>query len=103
MRRFIAHRHGLPVLQGLNGAEGMISIRDTEALLEGMIQIMQQRHIQGNVHRAPPLVDNLIHLLQKLGDASGWLGIPMQSNLLAENNYPRVRPQLVPPILTSVT
>ncbi|KAL3434262.1 hypothetical protein BDV09DRAFT_196055 [Aspergillus tetrazonus] len=76
MQRFIALQHGLPVLQGLNGDEGMISIRDTEALLGGMIQIMQQRHIQENVHRAPPLVDNLIHLLQKLRDASGWLGIP---------------------------
>ncbi|KAL4744644.1 hypothetical protein BDW72DRAFT_212315 [Aspergillus terricola var. indicus] len=75
MQRFIALQQGLPVLQGLNGAEDKISIHDTGALLGAMIQIMQQRHIQGNVHRAPPLVDNLIQLLQKLRDASSWLRI----------------------------
>ncbi|KAL4733474.1 hypothetical protein BDV11DRAFT_210183 [Aspergillus similis] len=75
MQRFIALQQGLPALRWLNGAEDMIPIRDTGALLAAMIQIMQQHHIQGNLHRAPPLVDNLIQLLQKLRDASGWLGI----------------------------
>ncbi|KAF7184664.1 hypothetical protein CNMCM7691_005976 [Aspergillus felis] len=70
IQRFITLQRGIPVLQGLDHAEETIFVGDPQAVLETMIRVMRQNHHHETSTQAPPLVDNLVHLLEKLRDAS---------------------------------
>ncbi|KAG2001420.1 hypothetical protein GB937_010154 [Aspergillus fischeri] len=67
---FITLHRGIPVLQGLGHAEETVFVGDPQAVLETMIKVMQQNHHHETSTQTPPLVDNLVHLLEKLRDAS---------------------------------
>jgi hypothetical protein len=70
IQRFITLQRGIPVLQGLGHAEETVFVGDPQAVLETMIKATQQNHHLETSTQTPPLVDNLVHLLEKLRDAS---------------------------------
>ncbi|GFF97527.1 zinc finger protein zas1 [Aspergillus udagawae] len=70
IQRFITLQRGIPVLQGLGHAEETVFVGGPQAVLETMIKVMQQNHHLETSTQTPPLVDNLVHLLEKLRYAS---------------------------------
>lgn len=67
VQRHIALNRGESVLQG-HSCGNVVKIDNPRAVLKVMIGVMQQNQQEAST-QAPPLVANLIHLLEKLRDA----------------------------------
>lgn len=65
LQRFVTLERNQPMLQGLSPEAGDINLLDPKATLTLAIQLMRQNH-GGQDTCGPPLVMNLVHLLEKL-------------------------------------
>ncbi|KAE8379289.1 hypothetical protein BDV26DRAFT_291456 [Aspergillus bertholletiae] len=65
--RYIALERGIPTLHGVQPHIPSASLADPGAILELVLQIMHKNHYG---EREPPLVENLVHLIEKLRDVS---------------------------------
>jgi hypothetical protein len=70
INRYIALQRGTPALQCPGDAREAVFIEDPTAVLTMMIDIMQRNHCHEIFTRTPPLVANLVHLLERLRDVS---------------------------------
>ncbi|KAL4770127.1 hypothetical protein BDW60DRAFT_209313 [Aspergillus nidulans var. acristatus] len=70
IHRYIALQRGTPALQCPGDAREAVFIEDPTAVLTMMIEIMQRNHCHDVFTRTPPLVANLVHLLERLRDVS---------------------------------
>ncbi|KAL4994841.1 hypothetical protein BDV10DRAFT_197176 [Aspergillus recurvatus] len=67
---YIALQRGVPALHSPGDAREAVLIADPTAVLGMMTEIMQRNHCHEVFTRTPPLVANLVHLLERLRDAS---------------------------------
>ncbi|KAF7627549.1 putative C6 transcription factor RegA [Aspergillus flavus] len=67
VHRYIALEHGIPALHGAQPHIASASLAEPGAILELVLQIMHRNHYG---EREPPLVENLVHLIEKLRDVS---------------------------------
>ncbi|KAL4816049.1 hypothetical protein BDW67DRAFT_191207 [Aspergillus spinulosporus] len=70
VHRYITLQRGVPALQSPGEAPEAVFIGDPTAVLTMMIEIMLRNHYHEGFTRTPPLVANLVHLLERLRDAS---------------------------------
>ncbi|KAL4889912.1 hypothetical protein BDV59DRAFT_195406 [Aspergillus ambiguus] len=67
VHRYIALERGNPALLGVQPGDPSISLADPSAILDMVIRLMHQNHSNES---GTPLVDNLVHLIEKLRDVS---------------------------------
>ncbi|GAM41716.1 hypothetical protein TCE0_042r15043 [Talaromyces pinophilus] len=67
VNRYIALERGTPVLQGFEGDAMPVHIYHPQAILDLMIRLMEQNY-RWKPSQQPPLVANLIHLIQRQRD-----------------------------------
>ncbi|KNG82110.1 putative C6 transcription factor RegA [Aspergillus nomiae NRRL 13137] len=67
VHRYIALERGIPALHGVQPHIASASLADPGAILELVLQIMHRNH---SGEREPPLVENLVSLIEKLRDIS---------------------------------
>ncbi|KUL88954.1 hypothetical protein ZTR_03446 [Talaromyces verruculosus] len=67
LQRFVTLERHQPMLQGLLSEDGPIDLQDPKGTLTLAVQLMRQNH-GGQNATEPPLVINLVHLLEKLGE-----------------------------------
>ncbi|KAL4974129.1 hypothetical protein BDW66DRAFT_161511 [Aspergillus desertorum] len=70
VHRYIALQRGIPTLHGPGSASEAVFAGNPTAVLDTIIEVMQQNHYHEVFTQTPPLVANLIHLLERLRDAS---------------------------------
>ncbi|KAB8255737.1 hypothetical protein BDV32DRAFT_161621 [Aspergillus pseudonomiae] len=67
VHRYLALERGIPALHGVQPHIASASLADPGAILELVLQIMHRNH---SGEREPPLVENLVSLIEKLRDIS---------------------------------
>ncbi|KAE8164337.1 hypothetical protein BDV40DRAFT_298596 [Aspergillus tamarii] len=67
VHRYIALERGIPALHGVQPHIASAFLAEPGAILELVLQIMHRNHYG---EREPPLVENLVHLIEKLRDVS---------------------------------
>jgi hypothetical protein len=67
VNRYIALERGTPVLQGFEGDAMPVHIHHPQAVLDLMIKLMEQNY-RWKASQQPPLVVNLIHLIERQRD-----------------------------------
>ncbi|XWW97136.1 hypothetical protein V2A60_005117 [Cordyceps javanica] len=76
VQRFIGFDQGRPLIRGplLHGAGREASLQDTKACMEISQEILRANVAHGK-EATPPIVENLCHLIQQLGDAAWAVGL----------------------------
>ncbi|EGX94073.1 C6 and C2H2 transcription factor RegA-like protein [Cordyceps militaris CM01] len=76
VQRFIGFDQGRPLVRGpvLRGAPREASLQDTRACMEISQEILRANVSHGK-EATPPIVENLCHLIQQLGDAAWAVGL----------------------------
>ncbi|KAJ0416731.1 hypothetical protein BJY00DRAFT_325986 [Aspergillus carlsbadensis] len=71
IQRFISVGRGRPILHGWSPEGGFVDLWDPTAVLTMAMQLMHDNHSGLDAHE-PPLVECLIHALQKLREVTAW-------------------------------
>ncbi|OAA78066.1 C6 and C2H2 transcription factor RegA-like protein [Akanthomyces lecanii RCEF 1005] len=76
VQRFIGFDQGRPLIRGplVRGGAKEASLQDTRACMEISQEILRANVSQGK-EATPPIVENLCHLIQQLGDAAWAVGL----------------------------
>ncbi|KAL4981372.1 hypothetical protein BDW68DRAFT_192991 [Aspergillus falconensis] len=70
VHRYIVLQRGIPALHGPGSASKAVLLGNPTAVLEMLIEVMQRNHHHEVFIQTPPLVANLVHLLERLRDVS---------------------------------
>ncbi|KKK11810.1 hypothetical protein ARAM_002653 [Aspergillus rambellii] len=70
VQRYISFDRGIPVLHGILPEEPPVSLRNSRAVLDLMVRLLEQNHNPESQTQPPPLAANLILILGKLRDVS---------------------------------
>jgi hypothetical protein len=71
-RRFVTLGRGTPALHGYDAQSPLVLIRDMGGIMDSLIQLLKANHDPGE-GPSPPLVDNLVQLMEGLRSAT-WQG-----------------------------
>lgn len=72
VRRYISLERGVPALQGTQPETLLVLLDDPKAVLEVVLRVMEDNYpVQPSVKK-PPLVVNLIHLIEKVGEVTRY-------------------------------